>query len=291
MNERFLIEIGVKYTFTILVIFVALTGCKKAEEPSAPDLLEGHFRLGDSFRLDFGTELSATPNRPTIETVLVRFKSRIYGADSFFHRSSRAVEGRVTFDVSGTESDRELLVYGSLQERSGRRDELNPLRVEVIEPGIPDETIETWLERAIGGVVLQLDGQVKVHQSSLDRLPDWTQHSDPLVRWSAIVALGERGTSKECPVVVGRLDDEEPEIRLAAAGAVARLGCSAIDELIETASQLSRERRSEVIPMIRLIADVGGPKALAYLEILRDGHGSARVREAASEAMKQKLRD
>jgi hypothetical protein len=106
---------------------------------------------------------------------------------------------------------------------------------------------------------------------------------DPRTRDHAVRALAERRSPEAVPALVERLRDDDPEIAHRAVGALAQIGDRrAVGPLIDLAQRGDPPLTARIA---RIIGDLGGPEAEGYLLTLEAGHGEARVRRAAREAL------
>jgi HEAT repeat protein len=105
------------------------------------------------------------------------------------------------------------------------------------------------------------------------------------VRDQAVRALAERGDHGAVPGLISRLKDSDPEVRERAVGALAQLrDARAVPALIE----LSRHRDGPYVAnLVRIVGDIGGPDARAWLLTLSSGHPDDVVRGTATEALSE----
>jgi HEAT repeat protein len=103
------------------------------------------------------------------------------------------------------------------------------------------------------------------------------------VRDQAVRALAERGDKEAVPALVQRLKDSDPEVVERTVGALAQLrDARAVPGLIE----LTRHRDAPYVANVaRIVGDLGGPEARAWLLTLSSGHPDDVVRGAANEAL------
>jgi HEAT repeat protein len=99
----------------------------------------------------------------------------------------------------------------------------------------------------------------------------------------AVQALADRRSPAALPALVARLKDPDPEVADRAVGALAQIrDPRAVGPLID----LTRRREGPFVSQIvRIIGDIGGDEARAYLETVRTGHPDPEVRDAAGKAL------
>ena len=155
------------------------------------------------------------------------------------------------------------------------------------EPVRPAEDPGTTLRRAIDaaaaraatGLALALQLAAKPDAELVRDL----ESGDPKVRDLAVQALAERRVPAAVPALVARLQDPDPEVVERAVGALAQIrDPRAVGPLIE----LTRRREGPfVAQLVRIIGDIGGDDAAAYLETVRAGHPDPAVQDAARRAL------
>jgi hypothetical protein len=139
----------------------------------------------------------------------------------------------------------------------------------------------TALERAVASFATRLAEEGK---SSRDLVADLSSR-DARVRAHAVRVLGERGDRDAVPDVVKCLRDSDPEIVERAVGALARLrDPRAVPALIELTH---RREGPYVANMARILGDIGGADAQAWLLTMASGHPDEVVRGAAREALSE----
>ncbi|MGC3998383.1 MAG: HEAT repeat domain-containing protein [Anaeromyxobacter sp.] len=109
--------------------------------------------------------------------------------------------------------------------------------------------------------------------------------SDPDVRERAVRKLGEEGNAAAVPALIRRLEDPDPRVVQRAVGALAQLrDPRAVKPLAELAAG---QDPAFVARLARIVGDIGGYDARAFLFTLRTGHPDPRVQGAAAEAMRE----
>lgn len=111
---------------------------------------------------------------------------------------------------------------------------------------------------------------------------------DARLRDHAVRVLAARKSPAAVPALVARLRDPDPEVVERAVGALAEIrDPRAVEPLIE----LTQRREGPfVAQLVRIIGDIGGSEAEAFLGTLAAGHPEAVVRDAAREALDEARR-
>ncbi len=106
---------------------------------------------------------------------------------------------------------------------------------------------------------------------------------DSRVRDYAVRVLADRKNPAAVPALIARLRDPDPELVERAVGALDQIrDPRAVEPLIE----LSHRREGPFVAQLaRIIGDIGGPEADAYLLTLASGHPEPIVRRAAKQAL------
>lgn len=135
------------------------------------------------------------------------------------------------------------------------------------------------LERAIAAFSLQLAAERK-------RTPELVRDLDSpesAVRDHAVRVLADRGERDAVPPLIARLRDPDPEVSERALGALAQLR----DERASLALiDLAHHRDPAFTAQIaRILGDIGGADARAWLLTMSSGHPDIAVRNAAREAL------
>ena len=135
------------------------------------------------------------------------------------------------------------------------------------------------LDDAARGLALHLAAAAKADGALVSDL----SAADPAVRDHAVRVLAERKNPAALPGLVARLADPDPDVADRAVGALAELGDPrAVAPLVELAH---RRGGRAVEQYARLVGDIGGDEARAWLETLAAGHPDADVRDAAEESL------
>lgn len=142
--------------------------------------------------------------------------------------------------------------------------------------------LDSAARNAAAGLALALAEQGK----PLGKLLADLGSRDEKVREQAIRVIGDRRSVEAVPALIERLEDPEPLVAERAAGALAQLrDPRGVGPLIDYSRRGGDEARTA--RFARLIGDIGGKEARGYLLTLESGHADARVRAAASDALRE----
>jgi HEAT repeats len=177
---------------------------------------------------------------------------------------------------SGGELDR-LVAEGS-----GRK----PTATEAGSAGDPQARLAAFegaLALALQEAATSLTWQLEDRRKSDAALQKDLAAPDPRVRDYAIRALADRRNPAAVPLLLGRLDDESPDVVRRAMGALVAIGDQrAVRPLVE----LTRKRPPQfVAEVLYAIGSLGGAEAEAYLYTMESGAPEEEVRRAASDAL------
>jgi hypothetical protein len=108
--------------------------------------------------------------------------------------------------------------------------------------------------------------------------------ADPATRDHAVRVLAERKNPAAVPALITRLQDPDPYVVERAIGALAEIGDRrAVVPLIDVAHR--RGVRGGMDQLVRIVADLGGPVAMAWLDAVAVGHPDEDIRAAAAESL------
>jgi hypothetical protein len=142
------------------------------------------------------------------------------------------------------------------------------------------EALTSAAREASAGLVLALSAE----RRPVEQLISDLRSADPRRREQAIRVLGDRRSREAVEALIERLDDPDPLLAERAAGALARIGDPrAVDPIIDFSMHLDGGRQTA--HYTRIIADIGGSEARAYLLTLESGHADPEVRDAARQAL------
>jgi hypothetical protein len=151
----------------------------------------------------------------------------------------------------------------------------------------PAEGLAPALRRAVAGATRKCADALLLAWSEeskgdADVLAD-LQSKDARVRNLAVQVLADRKNPAAVPALIQRLQDPDGEVVERSIGALAQLGDRrAVGPLIEMSQ---RREPSTVAQLARIVGDLGGPEAEAYLVTLASGHPEPQVRQAAEAAL------
>ena len=145
-------------------------------------------------------------------------------------------------------------------------------------------SIEGGASRAAVGLALALTEAQKPDAQVIQDL----ESGNPRLRDLAVRVLADRKNPIAVPALIARLKDPDPDVADRAVGALAQIGDPrAVGPIIE----LSRRREGPfVAQMVRIVGDIGGAEAEAYLETMLAGHPDPAVASSAREALRDARR-
>lgn len=255
-------------------------------EPLAPT--EGKFSIA---------KLSVRPSQDTFsiegapkpEEVQAVIEKKLYGTSSFEKGGPRALDGSIVYDLHPITDGYEVMLYGGLSSANAK-----------FEAGAGYKTTdEQWKDEPVADMVLaaaddlasKLAAQAEVMGSDVGGLIAVldAESSKDEARLIAIQELRERKATESLPALRKHLDAKfRSELRTAAAATLVQLGdTESRSDIIKVAEDLSRERDPQYVPMLHILADMGGEEVVTYLEAVAEGHGAPAVREVAKEALKE----
>ena len=144
--------------------------------------------------------------------------------------------------------------------------------------GIGEETREGKAEVLIERQ--DWDGLLEMGEEAVPALEDALMDPDPQVRAKAAWCLGVIGSERSVEPLVKALGDPSRDVRLGAAGALKKMGSSAVEPLIRALREGDDELRKEAA---RVLGDIGDERAAGSLvEALTDRDERVRGRVVAS---------
>lgn len=151
----------------------------------------------------------------------------------------------------------------------------------------PVEGLIPALRRAVSGATRKgadalLLAWKEERKSDVELLQD-LEAGDARIRDHAVRVLADRKNPAAVPALIARLQDPDVEVVERSVGALAQLrDPRAVEPLIE----LSQKREAATVAQLaRIIGDIGGREAEAYLVTLASGHPEPSVRQAAEVAL------
>jgi hypothetical protein len=143
--------------------------------------------------------------------------------------------------------------------------------------------VRAHLERAVGDVARNLAAQQQLRTGDVRALQAALADPDANRRRQAVRVAADR-RAKECvPALLERLRDPEEDIRDGALGALVEIGDpSAVGPLVRNVPFRDTEGMRKILDAV---ATLGGPEAMAYLELVSGSHADADVREIAAQAL------
>jgi hypothetical protein len=151
------------------------------------------------------------------------------------------------------------------------------------EPGALRRALERAATAALERAVSAFSIQIAAEEKRTFELVEDLASAEPRVRDHAVRVLADRGDREAVPALVERLRDPDPEVAERAVGALAQLrDPRAVPALIA----LAHHRDGPYVAnLARVVGDIGGSDARAWLLTMASGHPEEVVRGAAREAL------
>lgn len=147
-----------------------------------------------------------------------------------------------------------------------------------------DASATPQLLRTVDALLERLKSSIRLSNASPDALARAVADEDAYVRALAVKAVKDRKLSALEPDLVRRLNEDQVDLQeaLQLVGALGAVGGPAAAEvLIDTTSRF----HETTIPILFILARIGGREAQAFLFTVKSGHEDPRVRAAASDAL------
>lgn len=257
------------------------------EEVAAEDPGEGKFSI-QTLKISGSQAVYQIDGAPRPEEVEDKLTAAIEALDTFAEDGPRGLSGMVTYDVRPlpTEGYDVMLIGG-----------LNSPRAKFSAGANYKSTDEKWkgksLQEMVDGAVEEfasrIGAQAKVLGSDVDGLVKILKDEDEPqeAKLLAIQEIRERDAKEHLDDIRPLLDDSnEPELRTAAAATLVSMGDDqSRSAILKTAEDFSREKNPQYVPMLHILASLGGNEIISYLEAVAEGHSAPAVREVAKEAL------
>lgn len=284
---------------TLPLIALLIFSCEKTEpkteqaEPAPKQEKEtaktGKFAIGE-IKIAASQSVFKTEGLLDDKAVLKCITDTISKSDGFAE-SGRKVSGTVTYDIQSKDQAWALAMFGVIAEKgedgasveAGTQLRSNDVLVEGKTKG---EASRILCERFAKKVAMQFEISVADDQKLTAVLAD--AEVDPDVKVKAIHEIREKQLKDAAPVLVSMLENENVEIAVAAAAALAVFDHEpARAKALALAERLSRDKNPQYIPMLHILADLGGDPNRAYLETVSKDHAAEGIRVIAGEALKK----
>lgn len=285
----------------ILLVVVAIFACEErpAEDggsstPDAPAAAESAGPVEGKFSL---TELKVRPTAdamkadgaPDPETVRSEFEAALYASDSFDRGGTREMEGSLMFDVRPLEDGWDIMLFGGVGAPDAKFEASASYRT--TDPRHAGKSIEELVSMGIASIADQISAQATIVVAGADELAAILSDDDATdTRYlMAIQEIRERRLEDAIPDVRPFLAPERSsKLRTAAAATLVQLGDEeSRSDIIKVAEDLSRDKDPQYVPMLHILADLGGPEVVTYLQTVADAHGAPAVRQVAAEALRE----
>lgn len=289
----------------VALTFVGSTACdeKKVEEapakvaedttPEADEIAptEGKFSV-DALKVTASQTTYQAADAPKPEEVKERLVNALYRSEVFEEGGPRELTGTLMYDVRKEGDVWDVTLFGGLNSPNVRFEAGTELKSS--DESWQGKPLREIVEAATDSVAEKILTQASVSGADVEGLIAVLEDPEAKdeARLSAIQEIREREAKVAIPAVRAQLSPERrSELRTAAAATLIQLGdMESGPRIIAVAEDLSRERDPQYVPMLHILADLGGPEAVTYLEAVAEGHSAPAVREVAKEALSQARR-
>jgi hypothetical protein len=225
---------------------------------------------------------------PKPEAVHDKLIDAIAARELFGRSGKQQVDGSFTYDVRKLDDGGwDLMIVGGVRTHNARFD--GGVNYRSSDERWKGKSLEEMVDAAVKAVAGKLDAQAHVLGTDVDGLITILQdEKEPEeAHLLAIQEVRERSARKATENVKPFLDSSHSsKLRVAAAATLVGLGDETVRaDVLKVAEELSRDRDPQYVPMLHILADLGGPEVITYLETVADGHPAPAVREVAKEAL------
>ncbi len=255
-------------------------------EPLAPT--EGKFSIG---KLDVKPSVGVfkAEGAPKPEEVQARLEAKLYESDAFEKGGPRELSGSVMYDIRKTDDGWDVMLGGGVGSPNARFQA--GVGQKSTGEGNADKSVAELVNGSVDEMAKQIARQAGVLASDVDGLVavlerEGAEADEKIV---AIQELRERRAKEAIPSLRKQLDPENPSnLRTAAAATLVQLGdTESRNEIVRVAEDLSRDKDPQYVPMLHILADLGGQEVETYLRTVADAHPAPAVRAVASEALRE----
>lgn len=259
----------------------------EATEKAAVAPVGGKFSL-EALRVTASQTTYTAEGAPKPDEVKERLQQALYASDAFDEGGDRELVGTLMYDVRNEDGVWDVTLFGGLTSPNAEFEAGSQLRSD--DEAFANKPLRDLVEEATDRVAKKLIAQAAVLTAGVDELVAILESPDAAdeARLKAIQEIREREAKEAIPAVRSQLTAEHrSELRTAAAATLVQLGdTESSSEIIKVAEDLSRDRDPQYVPMLHVLADLGGTEAVTYLEAVAQGHSAPAVREVAAEALK-----
>lgn len=207
----------------------------------------------------------------------------------FASSGEQTVDGQFTYDVRKAEDGAwDMMIVGSVRTDNARFD--GGINYKSSDERWKGKSLQQMVDAGATSVAEKLDAQAHVLGSDTDEIIAILQDADEPeeAHLLAIQEVRERSARNATEQVKPFLNDPKhsSKLRVAAAATLVGLGDETVRaDVLKLAEQLSRDRDPQYVPVLHILADLGGPEVITYLEAVAEGHSAPAVRAVASEAL------
>lgn len=273
-----------------IIIFLSL-GCKGNKASTTKENVEeSTFAAQDAKTFLIGTlKISATqsayktPGAPKPRVLQSCIRKKLKESTYFTEDTGKKVNIYITYDLL-KEKSQSVVLLAEIEE-GGKRIISAGTRIQS-----QGEGFQKLGEKACEDLVIRLTNQVEVATSSDAELKALLSDSDSsaAILKNVVQNIREKNITSASPQLAALLDHEDRAVAVAAAAGLAKFQYTqARSGLLTLAEKLSRDKNPTYLPMIYILADIGGAEINEYLKIVSTSHELPRVREVAKKAIEK----
>ena len=220
--------------------------------------------------------------KPKVLEACIRAKLK---ESPFFTDSGNTVNINIAYDVL-EEKSKSIVLLAEMTESGGK----NRLFSAGNRTQSKGEGFEKMGEEACADLVTRLTNSVKVKTSSNDDLIALLSNPESTagILKNTIQTIREKNVIAAATKLMPLLKHEDKNVAVAAAASLAKFQHKeARAGALKLAEDLSRDKNPAYLPMIYILADIGGSEINEYLNIVSTSHENPRIQEIAKKAIEK----
>lgn len=231
-------------------------------------------------------KLEGAPKPDELEKKL---RTALEASPAFTAQGPRKVKGTITYEARPLPSNGgwDVVLLGGFRRSDAMLDA--GVNFKSTDEGLGELALPQLVDRAVEEFSNRIIAQARVVGASAEVLTEILRADEhPKTHLLAIQEIRERKVAPAAQAVRPFLSAETPaELRTAAAAALVAVGDEeSRPKILAVAEDFSRDRNAQFLPLLQILADMGGSEVETYLGAVAEGHASPEVRMVAEEALK-----